>query len=145
MGLGDGPPAGRSRICGRSRREGPRARTRVQLGRQRNAPDGRLPLGGRAPPLAHVMLRIGIDARELMGDVTGVGRYLGEILTRWTARTDAERRQFYLYAPEPLPLTFATNTTVMRVAGQGSGRGTWWEQTHLRRAIRQDPLDVFFA
>ena len=91
------------------------------------------------------MLRIGIDARELMGDVTGVGRYLGEILTRWTARADSERRQFYLYAPEPLPLTFAPGTTVMRVAGQGSGRGTWWEQTHLRRAIRRDPLDVFFA
>ena len=91
------------------------------------------------------MLRIGIDARELMGDVTGVGRYLGEILTRWTARPDSARRQFYLYAPEPLPLTFAPNTTVMRVAGQGSGRGTWWEQTHLRRAIRQDPLHVFFA
>ena len=53
------------------------------------------------------MLRIGIDARELMGDVTGVGRYLGEILTRWTARADSDRRQFYLYAPEPLPLTFA--------------------------------------
>ena len=91
------------------------------------------------------MLRIGIDARELMGDVTGVGRYLGEILTRWTARADSDRRQFYLYAPEPLPLTFAPGTTVMRVAGQGSGRGTWWEQTHLRRAIRRDPLDVFFA
>ena len=91
------------------------------------------------------MLRIGIDARELMGDVTGVGRYLGEILTRWTARADSNRRQFYLYAPEPLPLTFAPDTTVLRVAGQGSGRGTWWEQTHLRRAIRRDPLDAFFA
>jgi glycosyltransferase involved in cell wall biosynthesis len=91
------------------------------------------------------MLRIGIDARELMGDVTGVGRYLGEILTRWTARADSGRRQFYLYAPELLPLIFPPGTTEMRVAGQGSGRGTWWEQTHLRRAIRRDPLDVFFA
>jgi len=27
----------------------------------------------------------------------------------------------------------------------GSGRGTWWEQTHLRRAVRSDPPDVFFA
>src|SRR6185437_6629295 len=24
-------------------------------------------------------------------------------------------------------------------------RGTWWEQTHLRRAVRSDPPDVFFA
>ena len=27
----------------------------------------------------------------------------------------------------------------------GSGRGTWWEQTHLRRAVARDPPDVFFA
>jgi glycosyltransferase involved in cell wall biosynthesis len=27
----------------------------------------------------------------------------------------------------------------------GSGRGTWWEQTHLRRAVRANPPDVFFA
>ena len=28
--------------------------------------------------------RIGVDARELLGDPTGVGRYLGELLRRWT-------------------------------------------------------------
>jgi glycosyltransferase involved in cell wall biosynthesis len=27
----------------------------------------------------------------------------------------------------------------------GGGRGTWWEQTHLRRAVAEDALDVFFA
>jgi glycosyltransferase involved in cell wall biosynthesis len=91
------------------------------------------------------MLRIGIVARELIGDVTGVGRYLGELLTRWTARPDAARRQFHLYAPEALPLEFPSQTTLMRVAGQGTGRGTWWEQTHLRRAVKRDPLHAFFA
>jgi len=49
-------------------------------------------------------LRIGVDARELLGDATGVGRYLGELMRRWTARPDAATRLFVLYAPEPIPL-----------------------------------------
>ena len=32
-----------------------------------------------------------------------------------------------------------------RIVGEGAGRGTWWEQTHLRRAAARDTLDVFFA
>ena len=34
-------------------------------------------------------IRIGVDARELLGSTTGVGRYLGELLRRWTTRADA--------------------------------------------------------
>ena len=36
-------------------------------------------------------------------------------------------------------------TANVREVVAGSGRGTWWEQTHLRRAVRSDPPDVFFA
>jgi len=88
-------------------------------------------------------IRIGIDARELLGDATGVGRYLGELLRRWTARPDADRRTFVLFAPERLPLPLPPRTTEFRIIG--TGRGTWWEQTYLRRAVRAEPLDVFFA
>ena len=88
-------------------------------------------------------LRIGIDARELLGNATGVGRYLGELLNRWTARTDAARRTFVLYAPERLMRHDPEGTVELRIIGEG--RGTWWEQTHLRRAVSRDPLDVFFA
>ena len=86
-------------------------------------------------------LRIGVDARELLGDRTGVGRYLGELLTRWLAREDAGSRRFVLYSPEALtmPLAGADRRVI------GGGRGTWWEQTHLRRAVAQDRLDIFFA
>ena len=92
------------------------------------------------------MIRIGIDARELVGDSTGTGRYLGELVTRWAARPDANRRQLILYTPEPLPLAaqFPASARLREVVC-GSGRGTWWEQTHLRRAVRADPPDVFFA
>ncbi|MEN3340160.1 MAG: hypothetical protein V7647_3836 [Acidobacteriota bacterium] len=89
------------------------------------------------------ILTIGVDARELLGDTTGVGRYLGELMRRWTRRADAARRRFVLYAPEPLPLVFPTGTVDARVIG--SGTGTWWEQTALRRAIKADRPHVFFA
>jgi glycosyltransferase involved in cell wall biosynthesis len=91
-------------------------------------------------------LTIGIDARELLGEPTGVGRYLGELLRRWTARADAASRRLILYTPEPLPfLRTVPGTADIREVVAGSGRGTWWEQTHLRRAVRSDPPDVFFA
>jgi glycosyltransferase involved in cell wall biosynthesis len=92
------------------------------------------------------VLTIGIDARELLGEPTGVGRYLGELLRRWTTRDDRASRRFLLYTPEPLPFvaTVPADANVREVVA-GSGRGTWWEQTHLRRAVRSNPPDVFFA
>jgi glycosyltransferase involved in cell wall biosynthesis len=88
-------------------------------------------------------VRIGVDARELLGDATGVGRYLGELMRRWTARADAATRRFLLYAPGPIPLALAAGAVEHRIGG--SGRGTWWEQTWLRSAVRADRPDVFFA
>lgn len=91
-------------------------------------------------------LTIGIDARELLGEPTGVGRYLGELLRRWTIRSDAATRRLVLYTPESLPfLATVPPTGNVKEVVAGSGRGTWWEQTHLRRAVRSDPPDVFFA
>lgn len=93
------------------------------------------------------VLRIGVDARELLGATTGVGRYLGELLLRWTTSQDASARQFLLYTPEPIPLQFPTGTVNYRILRTGNrpGRGTWWEQMHLRRAVGKDRPDVFFA
>src|SRR4029079_16883590 len=92
------------------------------------------------------LINIGIDARELLGEPTGVGRYLGELLRRWVVRPDAVARELVLYSPEPLPLLDTVPPTAkVRAVVAGSGRGTWWEQTHVRRAVRSDPPDVFFA
>jgi glycosyltransferase involved in cell wall biosynthesis len=88
-------------------------------------------------------IRIGIDARELLGEVTGVGRYLGELLIRWTRRPDADNRRFILYSPTPLQLSLPSGASEARVIAGGTG--TWWEQTALRRAVRADRPDVFFA
>ena len=55
-------------------------------------------------------------------------------------------RQFLLYAPQALPFvkTLPADAPLRQVV-IGSGTGTWWEQTHLRRAVRADNPDVFFA
>ena len=86
-------------------------------------------------------LRIGVDARELLGSQTGVGRYLAELLSRWTTRGDAHTREFLLYSPGPLSLEWRGATPRVAVGG----RGTWWEQSTLSAAIRRDAPDVFFA
>jgi len=86
-------------------------------------------------------MRIGVDARELAGQVTGVGRYLAGLLREWATTGDAERHQFVLYAPAPLPGEFSAFETKVLPGTPG----TWWQQTTLAAAARRDALDVFFA
>lgn len=88
-------------------------------------------------------LRIGVDARELLGEVTGVGRYLGELITRWTSRRDATTRRFILYSPRRLDIPLPKTLAEIRIIPGGTG--TWWEQTTLGNAVRADKPDVFFA
>jgi glycosyltransferase involved in cell wall biosynthesis len=89
-------------------------------------------------------LRIGVDGREIIGDATGVGRYLGELLQRWTSREDAATRRFILFVPAAPSLPLPTAHTEVRIL-PAAHAGTWWEQTALRTSVRREPLDVFFA
>jgi len=86
-------------------------------------------------------MRIGIDARELCGRPTGVGRHLSGLLDAWSTDVPASRHTFVLYAPKKIsaPLHGAE----LRVV-PGSP-GTAWEQFALPMATRHDSLDVFFA
>ena len=86
-------------------------------------------------------MRIGVDARELAGRVTGTGRYLGGLLQEW-ARA-GQRHEFVLYSAEPIAIELDARRFATRVV-PGSP-GTWWEQVQLPRAIRRDHLDVWFA
>jgi glycosyltransferase involved in cell wall biosynthesis len=88
-------------------------------------------------------MRIGIDARELCGRPTGVGRYLGGLLHEWAADPGTLRHEFVLYAPEPIALPLDARRFLTRVL-HGSG-GTWWEQVTAPRAAASDRLDVWFA
>jgi glycosyltransferase involved in cell wall biosynthesis len=88
-------------------------------------------------------MRIGIDARELCGRPTGVGRYLTGLLTEWAADERARRHEFLLYAPEPIAMALDARRFPTRLV---SGRpGTWWEQVRLPRAAASDHVDVWFA
>jgi glycosyltransferase involved in cell wall biosynthesis len=86
-------------------------------------------------------MRIGIDARELCGKPTGVGRHLAGLLGGWAASADARRHTLFLYAHQPITTPFPA--AEVRIAA-GSG-GTQWEQITLPSAARRDRLDVFFA
>ena len=87
-------------------------------------------------------MRIGIDARELCGRPTGVGRYLAGLLHQWAAaRTLAH--EFVLYAPEPITLPLDARRFATRIVP--GPPGAWWEQAKVSRAAASDHLDVWFA
>ena len=88
-------------------------------------------------------MRIGIDARELCGRSTGVGRYLGGLLRAWASDARTRAHEFLLYAPEPIATSLDSRRFPTRtIAGSG---GTWWEQVQVPRAAASDHLDVWFA
>jgi glycosyltransferase involved in cell wall biosynthesis len=95
-------------------------------------------------------VRIGIDARELCGRPTGVGRYLSRLLAAWSSLPEASSHDVVLYTPTSTPaegsvarLTAARPRIETRVIPGGSG--TWWEQVRLAEALRRDRPDVLFA
>jgi glycosyltransferase involved in cell wall biosynthesis len=90
-------------------------------------------------------MRIGIDARELSAQPTGVGRYLDSLLYEWLVSVDAAGDEFVLYWPSaagPFGRDLGPRVRVSVVEG---GRGTAWEQARLPHAANSDGLDVFFA
>jgi glycosyltransferase involved in cell wall biosynthesis len=86
-------------------------------------------------------VKIAVDARELAGRSTGVGRYLAEILRAWAQLPAAGAHEIVLCAPDPVPLPFAGVLSIdVRTA---AGRGTLWEQLALPRLASD--ADVLFA
>ena len=94
-------------------------------------------------------MRIGIDAREICGQPTGVGRHLAGLLAAWSDSSRAQQHTFVLYVHRQtaggrgIPNSILPATATVRVL-HGAG-GTLWEQTTLARAAHRDRLDVFLA
>ena len=84
-------------------------------------------------------MRIGIDARELSGAPTGVGRYLHGLLREWVV--SATQHDFVLFSHRPLTVTVPHMDTRV-IPGDG---GTLWEQRTLSAACRRSRLDVLFS
>ena len=91
-------------------------------------------------------MRIAIDARELEGKPTGVGRYLANLLRCWLAGEGEE--EFILYHRGPIePRDWMSNPR-LRLQQVEKGLlpfGVWWQQAALPRAMRADRPDVLFA
>ena len=96
-------------------------------------------------------MRIGIDARELFGKTTGVGRYLTNLLREWSDQCKIGYT-FFLYSPASEnqaldlfnQLKLNDNPAFKHRSLEG-GQGTLWEQTQLCKTANSDSLDVFFA
>jgi glycosyltransferase involved in cell wall biosynthesis len=89
-------------------------------------------------------MRIAVDARELAGHVTGVGRYVTELFKAWDQSPDAREHEFTLLAHKPVTLPRLLNLRIDSRIQQGDG-GTLWEQLVLPRLLRQAGADVLFA
>jgi glycosyltransferase involved in cell wall biosynthesis len=97
-------------------------------------------------------LRVGIDARELLGNRTGVGRYLAALCAEWRGLPANGPHEFVLYGQAPgdtpallgAPFKERGNGPFRYQAVPGNG-GTWWEQTQLATAVNASTPDVLFA
>ena len=87
-------------------------------------------------------MNIAVDARELSGRQTGVGRYLGALLEQWSTSPDARRHQWRCFAHERIVVPAAFQDRVTILPGVG---GTRWEQWTLPRALAPDRPDLLFA
>ncbi len=100
---------------------------------------------------------IALDARELCGRPTGVGRYLASLLAAWDALPESAEHRFALYRPAGARLADGLRLSRLCVeervvpadrsadATRTVPAGTVWEQFHLARAIRRDRPRVLFA
>jgi glycosyltransferase involved in cell wall biosynthesis len=89
-------------------------------------------------------LRIGLDARELQGRATGVGRYLRRLLEAWP-EASGDRVFAYFNGPAPRDLPQSPARLEPRGLGTRALRGLAWQELRLPAAARADRLDVFFA
>lgn len=87
-------------------------------------------------------MRIAVDARELCGRPTGVGRYLASLLRAWAGSSEAARHDWQLFAPASVAVPSGLPAAVDVLPGAG---GTAWEQGTLAAAIRRHRPDVLFA
>ena len=88
-------------------------------------------------------MRIGVDARELAGRPTGVGRYLDGLLRQWASAEETRSHEFVLYTAEPLETSLDGRRFAIRMVPGGSG--AWWEQVRMPRRASRDHLDVMFS
>jgi glycosyltransferase involved in cell wall biosynthesis len=92
--------------------------------------------------------RIGVDARELSGRPTGVGRYLRELLVRWSRSPACAGVEIALFSPDDAAPAWTSTSgggAALRWHHVPGGAGTRWEQLTAPAAAHAAGLDVWFA
>jgi glycosyltransferase involved in cell wall biosynthesis len=90
-------------------------------------------------------LHIGVDAREVLGRPTGVGRYLMEVVRAWSADATISHTFTFFLPGDRRPDWPPPDPRFRVVVAPGAGSGTWWEQMTLPRALARARLDVFLG
>lgn len=89
-------------------------------------------------------LHIGIDARELAGTPTGVGRYVAGVLQEWS-REGMPHRVTLFFHRDPPAWVRALGFTCDVVIAPAKGSGTWWEQRTLPGLAARSGVDVLLS
>jgi glycosyltransferase involved in cell wall biosynthesis len=90
-------------------------------------------------------VRIAVDARELLGRSTGVGRFLNGILTEWGSTSLPGGDEIVLCAPTAVAQTAPQFHTLVDGTFARRGGGTAWEQLTLPKLVARARADVLFA
>jgi glycosyltransferase involved in cell wall biosynthesis len=89
-------------------------------------------------------MRIAIDARELQGQPTGVGRVLAGILDAWETMPEADGHEFVLCSATPLEAA-GRGPRFQYLSCPRPRNSTLWEQLTLPRLVGEGNADVLFA
>jgi glycosyltransferase involved in cell wall biosynthesis len=89
-------------------------------------------------------LHIGIDARELAGAPTGVGRYLAGVLTEWSRQDFPHRVTLFLHRDPPAWVSSLTFPCEIMIEPAPTA-GTWWEQRRLPALVDRSGVDVLLS
>jgi glycosyltransferase involved in cell wall biosynthesis len=85
-------------------------------------------------------MRIAIDARDLARNITGVGRYLTNLIRNWVAESD--KNQFLLYSDQPVQFNFQTQHITEKIL---QGHPILWKQILLPLTKIMHDHDLIFS
>ena len=83
-------------------------------------------------------MRIGIDAREIQGKMTGIGRYL----TGFLQHISESHHEYFLYYSKSPQNKFNYPKTQIRIL---KGKRFFWDHISLPKALAKDRVDLFFS
>ncbi len=86
-------------------------------------------------------MRIGIDARALSYEYTGIPVYVHDVLKYWNEKKKDD--EYYLYSNRPLQIDFELGENWHVVIDEHRFGGIW-VQTRLRKLLERDKIEAFW-